>query len=648
MSKNNTAIYLSLFPAFIVGCGGQLQDLSPENTKADSTATVNQTAAKVERVTLGRQEENPLVKLQFSGNDSNERDVQVGRHKTAEENDALLGKTLTDIDISGIDDEDHLNNARVFLTLEKLKDKEIDRPNYIAYLIEKGQKEIATSQQPFGYYNVEVSVKTHFDGNDLAVSYDVKLNAPVHIDNVSVKLEGEAMADSAFAELLQDNPLRSGDQLNHLAYERYKSRFEALAGARGYFEAQFDRNVVYVDPETNKADIELAYNSGARYRFGEVDFSEVPLDEDLLQRFVSFKPGEPYISRDVAVLQKNLQGSGYFQQVLVGNNPDTDTKTVPVEAKLTMNKNKRYVFGIGYSTDEGVRGKFDFDWRWVNSRGHTFNSKTFVSQKKYSFDNIYRIPAENPTTDYYYIRVGASHEQDKYKTTRAFAEGGYNFVLDNWSHRSGLVSAIEDFTIGSDHAKVLLTYPQAKVVYSSNTNRINPKSGYQIGISGRGGVKGALSDVSFAQADLQLRALYPFGDIHAISAHADLGATWTENFSQLPPSLRYFAGGDRSLRGYGYQQIGPRDSDSANIGGKYKATAGLEYQYYFKPDWAAAVFVDAGDAFTHKFNIKIGAGVGVRWRSPVGPISIDVAHGFDEPNSKKVRFHINVGTELDL
>lgn len=647
-SKMSIALYLPLFSFVIVGCSGQASLVNDGSSKQATSA------AKVDLGTIGSVDQpqrekhpNPLANLQMDQDTGVVNQASV-RNNNFDDHADLEGKTISKIEITGIENEEQLNNAHVFLTLEKVKEQKIDRPNYIAYLIENGQKEIATSQQPFGFYNVDVSVEKHFDGEDITVSYHVTLNKPVRIKKVSIKLEGQAMADEAFADLLKENPLKEGAQLNHLTYERYKSRFEAIAGARGYFEAQFARNVIYVNPETNEADIELVYDSGARYHFGEVDFSEVPLDEDLLQRFVGFEPGEPYLSRDVAVLQQDLQGSGYFRQVLVGNNPDSETKAVPVEAKLTMNKNKRYVFGLGYSTDEGVRGKFDFDWRWVNRRGHSFNSKTFVSQKKYSFDNIYRIPAENPTTDYYYFHFGASHVQDKYKTKRAFVEGGYNFVDGNWSHRYGLVSAWEDFTIGADSAKVLLTYPQARIVYSSNTNKVDPKSGFQIGIGSRGGVKGLLSDVSFAQADLQLRALYPIDDKNAISARADLGATWTDDFSQLPPSLRYFAGGDRSIRGYGYEQIGPRDSRGANVGGKYKATAGLEYQYFFMDDWAAAVFVDAGDAFTHEFQTKVGAGVGVRWSSPVGPISFDIAHGFDEPNSKKVRFHINVGTELDL
>lgn len=562
--------------------------------------------------------------------------------------EALEGKTLKTIEIEGINESKQLDNAKVFLTLEKVKDQAITRPNYVNYLIENGKEEIARSQQPFGYYNVQVEASRHFDGQDLSVTYRVTLNQPVHINQVHVQVEGEAESDEAFAKLIADNPLKKGDQLEHLVYEQYKTRLEALAGARGYFESRFAKSTIYVDPKTNTADIELLFDSGPRYRFGAVEYSETPLDKDLLERFAEFKPGEPYISRDVAILQQDLQGSGYFKQVLVGNKPDTKTKTVPIEAQLTMNKNKHYVFGLGYSTDEGVRGKFDFDWRWVNARGHTFNSKTFVSQKKYSFDNIYRIPAENPTTDYYYIRAGASHENDKFKNTRAFLEGGYNFIDGKWSHQYAVVSAWEDFTIGNDKAKTLLTYPQANWVYSSTTNRINPKSGYQVGLGVRGAVEKVLSDISFAQTDVKLRAIYPLNERNSIIGRSNLGATWTDDFNRLPPSLRYFAGGDRSIRGYAYRQIGPRDSSGTNVGGKYLATGSLEYEYYFLPDWAAATFVDAGDAFTDDYETKIGAGVGVRWRSPVGPIAVDIAHGFDEPNDDNFRLHINVGTELDL
>ena len=127
-----------------------------------------------------------------------------------------------------------------------------------------------------------------------------------------------------------------------------------------------------------------------------------------------------------------------------------------------------------------------------------------------------------------------------------------------------------------------------------------------------------------------------------------LGATWTDDFDRIPPSMRYFAGGDRSIRGYAFENIGSRDAGDNNIGGRYLAVGSLEYEYYFKPEWAAAAFVDAGDAYINDPKIKIGAGAGVHWQSPVGPIKLDVAHGFDKKYGDKVRLHISIGAELDL
>ena len=560
----------------------------------------------------------------------------------------LEGKTIRNIDIRGIQNSTQRDNAKVYLSLEKGAGEKIAQPDYVQYLIENGREEIRRSQQPFGYYHTQVDVRLEDAADGLSVIYTVHQNEPTRLGQVNIQVTGEAERDEKFRELLADNPLKSGSTLDHNTYETYKARFAALASARGYFDAAFREHSVQVNPDTNSADVSLIYDSGTRYTFENVEFNDVPLSPDLLQRFVQFKPGQPYLSSDVATLQQDLQGSGYFAEALIGDEPDRERKTVPIKGQLTMDENKHYVLGVGYSTDSGVRGKFEFDRRWVNDRGHQFSSKLYASTKASSLDTLYRIPAANPASDYYYLRLGGHIKRDTYDSRRIFGEGGYNYRTGDWEHRYGLVTAWEKFTIGLTDGKTLLLYPQAQWTYTSTKNRLNPKDGYQFRFGVLGASKALLSDVNVVQTNLDARYLQTLGEKSRLVSRAALGGTWTNDFDRIPPSMRYFAGGDRTIRGYTFENIGTRDAGGNNIGGRYLAVGSLEYEYYFKPEWAAAAFVDAGDAYIHDPKIKVGAGAGVHWQSPVGPIKLDVAHGFDKKYGDKVRLHISIGAELDL
>jgi translocation and assembly module TamA len=119
------------------------------------------------------------------------------------------------------------------------------------------------------------------------------------------------------------------------------------------------------------------------------------------------------------------------------------------------------------------------------------------------------------------------------------------------------------------------------------------------------------------------------------------------NFDDLPPSQRYFTGGDTSVRGYAYQALGPKDSVGNVIGGRYLAVASLEYEHPLKKNWSAAAFVDTGNAFSKSFDedLKTGVGVGVRWQSPIGPVRIDIAHPLDDRDTR-FRVHLRLGPDL--
>jgi translocation and assembly module TamA len=126
----------------------------------------------------------------------------------------------------------------------------------------------------------------------------------------------------------------------------------------------------------------------------------------------------------------------------------------------------------------------------------------------------------------------------------------------------------------------------------------------------------------------------------------DLGATWIDQKIELPASLRFFAGGDQSIRGFEYQALGPLNANGEVVGGKQLIVGSLEYDFQVRDRWRVAVFVDSGNAFdnTSAFEFQHSAGIGIRWLSPIGQIRLDLAHPFDAEDS--FRLHITMGPDL--
>jgi translocation and assembly module TamA len=193
------------------------------------------------------------------------------------------------------------------------------------------------------------------------------------------------------------------------------------------------------------------------------------------------------------------------------------------------------------------------------------------------------------------------------------------------------------------------------------------RDGWSITAAARAGQEGLLSDTSFAQASVDAKWIRGIGERSRFIARGTVGATSAGDFDKLPPELRFFAGGDRSIRGYPFQTIGPplpdelvvqaqaecaahpkRDCQDLIVGGKNLVVASAEYEYYFKPNWGIATFVDTGDAFSSfgSYRQKVGVGVGARWRSPVGMVRVDLGFPVHDDNASGVELHIVIGPDL--
>jgi translocation and assembly module TamA len=192
-----------------------------------------------------------------------------------------------------------------------------------------------------------------------------------------------------------------------------------------------------------------------------------------------------------------------------------------------------------------------------------------------------------------------------------------------------------------------LLIPGAKGSIFWADNRLVTTRGLRLSASLIGSEDGLLADTSFLQTAVRTKGIYSFFDKWRWIGRADLGATLTNDINDLPPSLRYFAGGDQSVRGYGYKKIGPADADGNIVGGKNLLTYSLELERALFEEWSAALFYDSGTATNtfSKLNLQSGAGIGVRWNAPFGQIRLDLAKALDDENNSW-RIHFTMGADL--
>ncbi|MNE06164.1 Translocation and assembly module TamA precursor [compost metagenome] len=474
---------------------------------------------------------------------------------------------------------------------------------------------------------------------------------PVHLRDVTIRVEGPASELKAFRK--PDSPgLRSGAVLNHGHYEDAKRLIQNQASRYGFFSGRFTRQRLAIDPQAGVADIELVYQSGPRYHLGAVHFEgDTPFDDDLLQRMVPFKANAPYDSELIAELNQNLQSSGYFEGVRVDAAPTAaDGQVIPVDVLLTTRKPRTMGLGLGFSTDVGPRGRANWTRHWVNSRGDSYGAEMELSAPRQNVGLFYDIPLDPPLTDKLRFAGGYQNEEiantDSVSKLLTVGPEWHSKLPSGWQRVISLKWQREEYRLGDDSGLSTLLMPGISYSYLRSDNRIDPHNGYRLQFDTQVAKEGLLSDTNLLHGNVVLKGLTTLAQKHRFLGRVQFGGSATNGYSSIPPSLRFYAGGDQSVRGYDYQSLSPENSDGDRIGGRYLVAGSVEYQYALLDKWRVATFVDQGNSFNDLElpTLKTGVGVGVRWVSPVGPIRVDVAHALDDPGG--IRLHFSMGPEL--
>ncbi|MBJ2067358.1 autotransporter assembly complex protein TamA [Serratia odorifera] len=476
---------------------------------------------------------------------------------------------------------------------------------------------------------------------------------PVRIAGADITLQGGAREDEDYLALVKKGRPTIGEILNHGKYDGFKGSLTGLALRKGYFDAELTKSQLGVSEELHKAFWDIDFNSGERYRFGKVSFQGAQIREDYLQNLVPFHQGDYYSSQDLAELNRRLSATNWFNSVVVS--PDFDNakenKILPLDALVTPRKRNIIEAGVGYSTDVGPRIKGTWKKPWLNDRGHSLETSLYLSGPEQQLDLSYKIPLlKNPLEQYYLLQGGYKHEDwndTKSDSTKVVVSRNWD-LSSGWQHAINLTGRLDHFTQGNVTNTTALLYPGVSVSRTRSRGGLMPTWGdsqrYSIDVSDTTWGSG----VDFALMQAQNVWIRTLADKHRFVLRGQVGWIETNDFDKVPPDLRFFAGGDRSIRGYKYKNISPRDEDGKLSGASKMLTGSVEYQYNVTGKWWGAVFVDSGEAVNDikQSNVKTGAGVGVRWQSPVGPVKLDIAAPVGDKETHGMQFYIGLGPEL--
>ena len=555
------------------------------------------------------------------------------------------------------------------LDLQRFRDSPRMTREQLFRLVRAAPEQIRTLVSTSGYYTPEVSVT--FDRNATPAVVDVKVvpGEPVRVGETDLVLEGfapnpEQPADKQFdaTALKASWPLKKGTVFRQDEWEGAKRAILRQVVQTRYPRAQLTDSRATVDPEEHTANLRVVLDSGPEMRFGELRIEGLKRYPDTVVRNLNaIKPGDYYSEAALQAYQSKLQDTGYFASVEVSADlsavldqqlataegepaaPSTTAASMeplPLLVRVTENKRKNVSAGVGISTNTGNRASVTYDDLQVF--GLRMKSALTLETKKQTAKTDLYFPI---TPEGYNHSIGLTYERSDIagEVTAVSSIAGKrawgtpllerSFTLELLSETKS-VGAIPKVTSKS----LPLTYA---VTWRRLDNLLLPTKGYAINAQIGGAVLPVLTDEKFVRG--YLRGVYykPFGASSNIILRAEAGALGSGSKNGVPSVFLFRAGGDQSVRGYAYQELGVKEGD-ATIGGRYLATASAEYQYWFKPTWGAAVFYDAGNAGDRVKDLhpKSGYGVGARWKSPVGPLNVDVAYGHAV---QKYRLHFSLG-----
>ncbi len=552
------------------------------------------------------------------------------------------------LEIEGLEGE-VLENVRIALELPPGLGREGKvNPLWLRRFRQGIAGKVARALEPFGYYSPrsEVAQEETAPGQYL-LRVSIDPGQPVRV--VGRQLEIAGHRHRRLVRRLDDFPLAPGDVLRHDLYEQGKAELRGLAVSLGYLDAGFSRHRIEVEREARSAEVFLTLETGPRYFFGNVEIAGAPdYPERFLRRYLTVRPGEVFSYEKLGKTQQHFLDSDRFRNVIVNPRPDeAENQRVPVTVELEPSSRIRLRPGIGYGTDTEAR--FTLRYQDVNlfHLGHEFSVDLLAAQLQQKLTANYLIPGYRNIDTLLALRAGYQREDlEAYETQYLFTE-----VEQIYGFTQGRTGSVfvryqkENSTVAEDDVRSTFLMPGLRFTQVRYNDPMRPSKGHRFRLEVRGTHVDLLSDVTLLQVLGDGNLLIPLPWRLYLHLRGSAGYSIQNNeIEDVPASLRFFTGGDQSVRGYTYQSLGPKNDAGDTVGGKHLLVGSVELEKRFGAHWGLALFYDAGNAFDSfsDYTLAEAAGLGVRYYSPVGPIRVDLARTVGEPDPS-LRLHVGIG-----
>jgi len=524
-------------------------------------------------------------------------------------------------------------------------------PGQMEQLFAGARKQVREIAATEGYFDVQVEASLRRDGDNRVARLEVSAGKPVLVDRVQIVFEGPLLQDPQRERRMQRARrafrIDAGDRFRQSDWDAAKARALRSIARTRYATAAIADSQARIDPERRRATLSLTIESGPPVTMGTPRVTGLErYDEQLVRNLNPIEPGAEYDEDELLKYQRRLLASGYFGSAIVGSSPSRDAPAdTPILVSVAESESRRIELGVGYSTDRGLRAQasyrdndlFDRAWRLNTS----LSVDKFVQEARAGIA-FPRLPSG--------IHYGLE--------TELRAEDIQGQEILNWSVTGARHYLTEEYESGlslqflSEHSQLedgpednrSALFLNQRWLWNTLDDPLNPRRGYSFQFQAGGALKGPLTTRTFGRLHTRANYLHPFNRQWTLALRGEAGAVIAESRDNIPSEYVFRTGGDSSIRGYAYESLGVEEADAV-VGGRYLVVGSVELMRWLNRQWGIGAFVDGGNAWDDlsRFDPVYGYGAGVRWRSPLGNLSLDLARG---EATDEWRVHFSAGIVL--